>query len=532
MKKLCLLLMAVLIAAPFIYAEEDDYSIELDLDKNSVQVGDPILFEGNIFRNNDILDDQINVIFYIGNNGSQNQVFLSVFDGTFSFTPRLKDLDSGSYQISVELFDLNGEPLQYFENIRQVTIDNKLILDLQVEKDQLIPGEKLQILGVIQRSLDKQNVPLSILRVYLDGQEYITEVSNGNLDYEIELSDNIGSDYHTVLVEAEDTHGNKGETSFEIYVIPQQESIEIKLDQKTYYPGETINMYAVVYDQASQEVVDELTFQLYDADGKKVYEETMLSTASGSFLLEGYALPGAWIIKVESSAGMESEKSIDIPVLENLDIELIGQTLKIRNSGNVRYDELLIIDATSELHNRTIEVRTKLIPGGNMSLDLYKELKDMDYVITILNTEQVFDVKIFDDRGVGTRAGDWFEGITGQLIRTSGSKEGNGAAYMFAMIVLFLVILVFLYKKPNFNIIKKVRRRKPKKARSKAKPKTQVIQRDDDIEGFKSRILKDIDESNIRGKKKEEDKFNVQPFLSVPKDNKPKKFEFDKPLRK
>ena len=49
MKKLCLLLMAVLIAAPFIYAEDNDYSIELDLDKNSVQVGDPILFEGSIF---------------------------------------------------------------------------------------------------------------------------------------------------------------------------------------------------------------------------------------------------------------------------------------------------------------------------------------------------------------------------------------------------------------------------------------------------------------------------------------------------
>ena len=335
MKKLCLLLMAILIAVPFIYAEGDSYSIELDLDKNSVQIGDPILFEGSIFKNNDLLDDQANVIFYIGNNGSQNQVFLSVFDGTFSFTPRLKGLDSGTYQISVELFDLTGGSLQYFEDIKQITIDNKLILDLQVEKDQLLPGDKLQILGVIQRNLDKQNVPLSILRVFLDGQEYITEVSNGNLDYEIELGEDINSNYHTVFVKAEDTHGNKGETSFEIYIIPQQISIEIRLDQKTYLPGETLSMYAVVYDQASQEIVDELNFELYDTTGEKVYEETLLSTASGSYQFGEYALPGEWIIKVESSTGMGSEKSIEIPVIEALDIELLGQTLKIKNSGNI-----------------------------------------------------------------------------------------------------------------------------------------------------------------------------------------------------
>ncbi len=533
MKKLCLLLMAILIAVPFIYAEDNDYSIELDLDKNSIQVGDPILFEGNIFMNNDLLDDQVNVIFYIGSNGSQNQIFLSVFDGTFSFAPRLRDLESGTHQISVELFDLNGDSLQYFDDVKQITIDNKLILDLQVEKDQLIPGEKLQILGVIQRNLDKQNVPLSVLRVFLDGQEYITEVSNGNLDYELDLGEDINSNYHTVFVEAEDTHGNKGETNFEIYVIPQQESIEIKLDQKTYNPGETISMYAVVYDQASQEIVDELSFELFDADGKKVYEETLLSTASGSFQLGDYALPGEWMIKVESSTGMTSEKSIDIPVVSKLDIELVGQTLKIKNSGNIKYDDLLVIEAKGDLHNRTIEVRTKLTPGENMTLDLYKELKDMDYVITILNTEQMFEVKIFDDRGVGEKAGDWFEGITGQLIRTSGSKEGSGAAYLFGLIVLFLVVLVFFYKKPNFNLLKKVKR-KPRKSKAKPKPKTQIVSReDDDIEGFKSRILKDINDSTIREKKKESDKqFNVQPFLPVPKEEKPKKFEFDKPLRK
>jgi hypothetical protein len=538
------------VCIPFISAENNEtdtnetieipnnssYSIEMNIDKTRIQLGDIINIDGRVYENGNLVQDQINMIFYFNSVDNQNEIYLSVFDGTFSLSPRLKNLPSGTYDISVEMKDFNGNTLNYFENLRDLIIDNKLILDVSLDKTNLKPGDSLELLGSVQRNLDRKNIALGTVTVELDGNEQITEISNGNLDYSLVLDTNILSNKHDVIVRAQDAYGNFGEVTLELYIIPQQESLEIELEKKTYLPEEELLVGVSIYDQASEEIVEDIDIKLYNPKGKKIHEESLSSSSQFTYAFTEDALPGQWKVRVESLK-LESEKFIEIPIVETLEIELASQTLNIRNSGNVRYTEILEILAVSEKHNKTITKRTNIKPDDSISIDLFKELKDLEYEIIVLNTNQTFNVKINDDRGFFAKTGDFFKAITGQAIHVPGSNDGNSASYVFGILVISLIILsTFFFKKKSFKI-KPRRRRKPEKFQSKI-IKTVIPEKtkeEKEIEDFKTRILKDIEKSKIKKEEKKEP-FAVKPFFPIPqepkKEEKAKRMSFDKPLTK
>ena len=290
---------------------------------------------------------------------------------------------------------------------------------------------------------------------------------------------------------------------------------------------------ASVYDQASEKISTELNIRFYNSNGDKVLDEIIMSTSSVSYTFEEYAKSGEWVIKVETSSGLEKEGSIEVPKLEMLEIELVGQSLNVINTGNVEYKSNLVVNAYNDVHQKTVSVRTKLKPGEELLVDLYKELKDMAYTLEVENTGQTFEVEISDERGVGEKIGDFFTSFTGQAVRLSGSKEGGFATYTFGLIILVLILLVFIFRNPKITVPSV--RRKPKGQRFKTKANgssgVKKTSEKDDIEDFKTRILKDIEKSNVREEEKKDDvAFNVKPFFD--QQDKPKRVEFDKPLRK
>ena len=547
-KRVYLLVLMFLLCLPFISAEDNEtetnestqipdnssYSIEMNIDKTRIQLGDVITIGGKVFENNNLVEDQINMIFYFTSEIYQNEIYLSVFDGTYTLSPKLKNLPRGTYDISVELKDFNGNTLEYFENLRDLVIDDKLILDVNFDKDQLIPGDKLKVLGTIQRNLDRNNIPLGDVTLTLDGIEYTTEISNGNLDYELLLDTNIKSNYHDVKIRVEDTYGNSGETELKMYIIPQQNSLEIGLDKKTFLPNEELIFLVSIYDQASEEIVEDINVQIYDTKGKKIFEESFSSGSEIRYLLTEDSLPGQWKIRVES-VKLESEKFIEIPIVETLDIELVAQTLNIQNSGNVRYTEPLEILAISEDHNKTLNIRTNIKPGEIISIDLYKELKDLDYEINVLN--QTFQVKIKDERSFGSKTSDFLKSITGQAIRLPGSGDNDSISYVFGLIINSLIILsAFFFNKKEFPKFKRKKKVQKFKSRVTKPVKEEDNQEKKEIEDFKARILKDIEKSEVKKEEKKEP-FAVKPFFPIPQEPKkeepkPKRMSFDKPLTK
>ncbi len=541
-KRVYLLALVFLACLPFISAEGNEsegdstYSIEFNIDKSRIQLGDNILIDGSIFKDNDLFEEQVNMKFYFTSESDQNEIYLSIFDGTFSLSPWLRDLQNGDYDISVELIDLEGNSLHYFDNLQSLFIDNTLVLDLSLENDQLNPGDKLQILGSILRNLDRKEIPLGLVTVELDGVEYITEVSNGNLDYEIILNDNIRSNFHGTLIKVEDSFGNRGEIVLDFYVIPQEESLELILEKKSFFPGEEMRTRVALYDQSNTEIIEDVNIQIFNTKGKKVFEEDFSTSSYSRYLLQEFALPGEWKIQVKSNK-METEKFVEVLISKNIELELLAQSLKIKNSGNVKYEDPLVLLVSNGEYEKTIEFRTGLKPGSNISIDLFKFLDDGNYDVKSLNTNETFNLEIYDERGFGSKTGDFFKSITGQAVHVSGSKNSNAASYGFGIIFLLLIVFsAFFFNRGIFA--KKVKNVKPGKFKSK-NVQSKILRKseeDKEIEDFKTRILKDIEKSgNDKDEKKENNKpFNVQPFFPIQKEKteKPERFSFDKPLRK
>ena len=541
-KRVYLLALVFLACLPFISAEGNEsegdstYSIEFNIDKSRIQLGDNILIDGSIFKDNDLFEEQVNMKFYFTSESDQNEIYLSIFDGTFSLSPWLRDLQNGDYDISVELIDLEGNSLHYFDNLQSLFIDNTLVLDLSLENDQLNPGDKLQILGSILRNLDRKEIPLGLVTVELDGVEYITEVSNGNLDYEIILNDNIRSNFHGTLIKVEDSFGNRGEIVLDFYFIPQEESLELILEKKSFFPGEEMRTRVALYDQSNTEIIEDVNIQIFNTKGKKVFEEDFSTSSYSRYLLQEFALPGEWKIQVKSNK-METEKFVEVLISKNIELELLAQSLKIKNSGNVKYEDPLVLLVSNGEYEKTIEFRTGLKPGSNISIDLFKFLDDGNYDVKSLNTNETFNLEIYDERGFGSKTGDFFKSITGQAVHVSGSKNSNAASYGFGIIFLLLIVFsAFFFNRGIFA--KKVKNVKPGKFKSK-NVQSKILRKseeDKEIEDFKTRILKDIEKSgNDKDEKKENNKpFNVQPFFPIQKEKteKPERFSFDKPLRK
>ena len=541
-KRVYLLALVFLACLPFISAEGNEsegdstYSIEFNIDKSRIQLGDNILIDGSIFKDNDLFEEQVNMKFYFTSESDQNEIYLSIFDGTFSLSPWLRDLQNGDYDISVELIDLEGNSLHYFDNLQSLFIDNTLVLDLSLENDQLNPGDKLQILGSILRNLDRKEIPLGLVTVELDGVEYITEVSNGNLDYEIILNDNIRSNFHGTLIKVEDSFGNRGDIVLDFYVIPQEESLELILEKKSFFPGEEMRTRVALYDQSNTEIIEDVNIQIFNTKGKKVFEEDFSTSSYSRYLLQEFALPGEWKIQVKSNK-METEKFVEVLISKNIELELLAQSLKIKNSGNVKYEDPLVLLVSNGEYEKTIEFRTGLKPGSNISIDLFKFLDDGNYDVKSLNTNETFNLEIYDERGFGSKTGDFFKSITGQAVHVSGSKNSNAASYGFGIIFLLLIVFsAFFFNRGIFA--KKVKNVKPGKFKSK-NVQSKILRKseeDKEIEDFKTRILKDIEKSgNDKDEKKENNKpFNVQPFFPIQKEKteKPERFSFDKPLRK
>ena len=315
--------------------------------------------------------------------------------------------------------------------------------------------------------------------------------------------------------------------------------MDIKLEKKSYSHGENVNIIATLYDQASDEIKEDIMLRIYDPKGKELYKEEILSGSEVKFPLSEQASPGEWRINVKSSK-LETDKYITVESAEKLDIELVYQTLKIKNSGNVNYEkplEIVAIDNSGK--EKYIEVRTNLNPGEIIEVGLFKQLADGVYEIKILNTGESFNVEIHDDRNVATKTGDFFKSISGQAVRISGSKNSGWLSYIFGLVIVLFVVFIAFYNRRGilkFGFIK--RRKKEKRKTSKTQPhKSKKAQEKEDVEEFKNRILKDIEKAGIIEEKKEKDlgPYSVKPFFPIPPEKteeKPNKFSFDRPLRR
>ncbi len=259
-------------------------------------------------------------------------------------------------------------------------ISDSINLDVKLNKEKFNPEEEIKIEGTaIKESGNKLEGKLSF---YIDDKPYEIEIKEGKFDYEITLPKNIKSYSHSLNLIAKDINGNYGNSNLEFYINPIPTKIEIRTNNLSFNPGETIIITPILNDQAEDKMNGTSNIALYQKD-KLLYSKDVISGESTTYTFDTQAEKNIYNIKVIYNE-LKQEKEITIGYHYELKAIIEKEKLIIENIGNVKYEKPIKVIFYSSETNQTFNNTL------NLSLDVGKkqtyllEAPEGNYTISLI----------------------------------------------------------------------------------------------------------------------------------------------------
>jgi len=368
--------------------------------------------------------------------------------------------------------------LIYEKTSEKIHVRKELDIDAEIDTLNKNPGATVAISGNVKKSngieLEKGN-----LSIIIDNVKYIGKVTEGEFSYDLTLKEDIKSGRHILHIFVDDGKGNEGKEEFEIIVNAIPTEIKIETNSKTFKPKNILELKVKVYDQAGDLISKGANVDLYNSDNFLEYNVNEKTNEEIEIRLPDFALPGSWKIKAVSGE-LKTEEEVYVEEVIDKEITLEGETVVVRNIGNVNFNEELKINLYSESKEYNMIKKTSLKPNQTVIIDLTKEVPAGDYNINVAGGA-----------------------ITGNVVLENGvifSRESKWIGYGAMIFVLvFLVFMVF--NKGKSRIVNK--REKARIEGKKRLEELKKIPKKSKIE--KSPTKEDVDYL-IKKVQKEEDK--------------------------
>lgn len=473
----------------------------------SIQLGDEIQLTGTITKLN---NDQINGvgILYIE---KEEQNFITanvqIVGSKFQYKTKVTSIPEGSYHINLAVNDLFGNE-EFFWNAATLNVYEKFKVNLLLDKQQYNPGDVVKIQGDVQKTVGTK-IESAEATIALDESDFTTNVVNNKFEFELPLSTSVKSNYHELEIIVRDDFGNFGEKVVKFYVIPKEIKLESGLEKELFVPKEIVTLKPKLYDQAVDLIDETLLLTVIDSKNKRVIEKQIPSNEDFNFKLNQFASPGIWTFKLKSKT-LTQESKFTVDVVEDIDILLQGQFLKIKNIGNVPYTrdiEILATDSNQVSH--TIRVNTGIEPNKEIIYPLYKDLESGTYDVYVDNKGIKFDgINVADNRDPAEKTIDFLKQATGAVTGTPGTSSNKKPLYIVLILLLTIILITFTMRfrtKARFEYERNRERRIGQQVREELKQKAPELRRQSygkatkaDVEDFQRRIAKDIQDHNIR----------------------------------
>ena len=362
----------------------DELLANIKLDKTSVQLGDTITLEGTVTKpNGDNIDGSAKIIFTKGSTVYLQEV-VQIKKGKLSYEYNTKDNPAGTYKITVTVADAYNNKKEFV--VEDFTIRGEITLTAALEKETLLPGEKLVFSGTATTSDNK--VKKGTVRVRFNDAQYETTISRGSFEAGITLPKDIKSGTHAVNLVAEDDFGNRKEATFDITIEQVPTTLNIKLNKQALKPEEQLSIQPTLTDQADDLITTTVDLKLVDADGDLVFQEQVASGGETALLLPKDAVPGEWELQA-SALDVTTKKTLAIGDVAALQFAVAGDMLKVTNTGNVYVNQEINIAFTSENEKRLqgITETIKLDPNEVQVVDLAVGIDPGTYTVRVAGNE-------------------------------------------------------------------------------------------------------------------------------------------------
>src|SRR3989344_8017267 len=479
------------------------------IDNTKIQLGRTFSLTGNAYRLDGDGIDGVGEVYFSGNGSRFLMDAVGIRDGIFKYDYEYRAIPQGNYEIDLLVRDTFGNQ-KLFEKLTTITLVNELNLVVTIDEKNVNPGSKIRLNGDVKTVL-QENVNDANVEIEIDDKKFITNVKDGGFNYEIMLSDKIKSGKHLMRVTVQDEFGNKGKNEIGINVNQIPTSLVLKVNNNTINPGSVLTVEAILYDQAGDVLTDVVSIEIKDDEDKLIFYDSISTSEETLLEIDPYAKPGKYQVNAEVQ-GLTQESTFIVSEVVKLDITLLNQSLLMQNTGNVEFKKPIIIDLNKGFYEITKRFSLKL--KDNFTILLNEEFPAGQYLLRVRYDDQVVEFKDV-------------------IIYGKKALSLNILYYILAWIEVALLILL-CYKTRRFKRMNKEIKfkdiRSAKDSRKKIEETKKKRPRDwfkgdekSDVSDFKERILKEIKETQEKGRdmtkskkgsyySEEEDKEDKSPF--------------------
>ncbi len=352
---------------------------------------------------------------------------------------------------------------------KEFKISDKIIVEPEIEKKEYLPEQSITIEGTAVKENGENSegyVDITVYKGNLSEVMKITDtVNNGYFFLNFSLPKDTKSGQYLVGIDVyekdrTDNRTNKGYSDFNIKIGQVPTNLEINFDKKEILSGETLKVKTILHDQTGEKIDSTSIVKIYN-EKEELLEQKEISTDKFLEYPIDYKEPAAeWNI-VAKSNDIENEANFKILENENVSIELINGTVILTNTGNVPYNDTVLI----KLGNESIPLDA-LIPIG----------KKQKYSLTAPDGEYQVEIISGDNNAIKKKVV-----LTGRAISVKESSLFNiqsSIVWLFVVIILgFVAFTIYRkgYKKTFFG--RMIHRKNKRKSISdkKAIPSSSLI---------------------------------------------------------
>lgn len=220
-------------------------------------------------------------------------------------------------------------------------ITRKINLDLEISGISFDPGNTFIISGkAVKENEQNTNGIVDISIIGLDSS-LSGNVVNGEFMFNYTIPGNAKAGIYNISVtvyEKDNSNSiiNEGYSSDIIRVKQISEKVDIALNAQNIFPGNDLLYTILLYDQAGDNVKDDVGVTIYSPDKNIFLQKLIKSGDANSLKIESNYSPGYW--KIEAKYGeLSGDKLVYVEELQKVSYNVINGTLTIVNEGNVPY---------------------------------------------------------------------------------------------------------------------------------------------------------------------------------------------------
>jgi len=260
---------------------------------------------------------------------------------------------------------------------------------------------------------------------------YLETIGNGFFETNIVLPQEMKAGNYLVTIKAyekdtQDTITNQGLTNLNIYIRQIPTNLEIIFENQEVEPGTSLNVKTILHDQTGEPIESLSSLIIKNNKDKIISQEEIATDEFFELPIKNNELPAEWKV-IATSNEITSESNFKITEKKSVEVEIINKTLIITNTGNVPYQDNLLVKVGEEPLNINVSLELGEIQKYVLSAP------DGHYQVEIMDkTEEVF--------------------LTGKTIDVRKAAEGVGGFVKYPFVWIFMIaILGFV----AFTIFKK-----------------------------------------------------------------------------